>query len=151
MAVRTITGAKYNAHTEPLFKKLGILPLNNLIVLHRVEFMYSYMNRDLPTALLGSWPTVQERRQEENEEIIFPHRNLRNDRDLYLPRIVSTVVEKLPLLTLPKAWNELCTTLKQCETKAIFKTKNKYNFLDNLSDTITCNRLFCPSCALPVN
>jgi hypothetical protein len=149
MAIRTITGAKFNAHSEPLFKKLNILPLPQLIILQRTEFMYNYVHHELPAALSASWPTVQERRDTENENLVVPNRTLRNDNTLYEPLILSKIAEKLPFFALPKAWNEVCTSLKQCESKIIFKTKSKYFFLEQLSASVNCNRLFCPSCALP--
>ena len=38
-AIRIISGAKYNAHTEPLFKKLEILPLPDLITFSKIQFI----------------------------------------------------------------------------------------------------------------
>jgi hypothetical protein len=148
MAIRAISGAKFNAHTEPLFKSLNILPLTKLLTLHQAEFMYSYVSNSMPVALAGSWPTVQERRQQEDREENHM-RTLRNDNDLYIPLCSSSLAEKLPLITLPKVWNDLCISLKQCESKIIFKTKTKFFLLDQLTAIASCNRLFCPSCALP--
>ena len=41
-AVRIISGAKYNAHTEPLFKNLQILPLPDLISFLKLQFMQQF-------------------------------------------------------------------------------------------------------------
>jgi len=38
-AIRIITDSKYNAHTEPLFKKLEILPFPDLISFFKLQFM----------------------------------------------------------------------------------------------------------------
>ena len=39
--VRLISGAKYNAHTEPLFHSINILPLHDLITSQKLLFMHS--------------------------------------------------------------------------------------------------------------
>ena len=41
-AVRLITGSAYNAHTEPLFKKLKILPLPDLITFSKIQFIQPF-------------------------------------------------------------------------------------------------------------
>jgi hypothetical protein len=38
-AVRIVTLSPYNSHTEPLFKKLNILPLKQLIMYFKIQFM----------------------------------------------------------------------------------------------------------------
>ena len=49
-AVRIISGAKYNAHTEPLFKNLQILPLPDLISFSKLQFMQRFSQKFLPTS-----------------------------------------------------------------------------------------------------
>jgi len=39
--IRTIYQSKYNAHTEPLFGSLKILPLPDLVIQQRLNFMHS--------------------------------------------------------------------------------------------------------------
>ena len=46
--VRIITHSKYNAHTEPIFKKLSILKVSDLKVLHELKFCYQLENNNLP-------------------------------------------------------------------------------------------------------
>lgn len=145
MAIRVITSSKYNAHTEPLFKNLKILPLEKLILHLKLEFIYSFKNNLLPQSLAGTWQTVQERRHQEDD----PNpRQLRNDDDFYITRIYSTTAGRLPLFTLPKCWNELDPVLKTAGSKNIFKFKVKSHLLSQLSDNVTCNRLFCPTCSV---
>jgi hypothetical protein len=38
-AIRIVADAAYNAHTEPLFKKLNILPIKDLILFFKLQFM----------------------------------------------------------------------------------------------------------------
>lgn len=47
-AVRTIANSNYNAHTDPLFKKLNILKINDLCALHDLKFCYKFMNNLIP-------------------------------------------------------------------------------------------------------
>jgi len=42
-AIRVICLAKYRDHTNPLFKRLGILPLNELIRYSSLKFMHKYV------------------------------------------------------------------------------------------------------------
>jgi len=41
-AIRVITKSKYNAHTEPLFKKCSILPIDKLIYFFNIQIMQQY-------------------------------------------------------------------------------------------------------------
>ena len=47
-AIRLISLSKYNAHTEPIFKKLKILKLSHLCTLHELKFCYRLENQMLP-------------------------------------------------------------------------------------------------------
>ena len=42
MAIRIIAGLKYNAHTEPSFKSLKILPFPDLIEFFSLQFMQRF-------------------------------------------------------------------------------------------------------------
>ena len=47
-AVRIITAAKFNAHTEPIFKKLNILKIEDMVKLQELKFLYKLENGTLP-------------------------------------------------------------------------------------------------------
>ena len=47
-AVRIITNSKYNAHTEPLFKTLNLLKIDDIFRLNAIKFYYKYTKADLP-------------------------------------------------------------------------------------------------------
>jgi hypothetical protein len=51
-ALRIISGAQYNAHTEPLFKMQNILPINDLILFFKLEFMQQYVKVSYHSLLL---------------------------------------------------------------------------------------------------
>jgi len=47
-AVRIIAGEKYNAHTEPIFKKFKILKVSDLCTLQELKFCFKLENSMLP-------------------------------------------------------------------------------------------------------
>ena len=47
-AVRTICKAKYNAHTDPLFKNQVLLKIQDIFTLQCTKFYYKYIKGDLP-------------------------------------------------------------------------------------------------------
>jgi hypothetical protein len=47
-AIRVVSHAKYRDHTNPLFKKLGILPLHDLIKYSALKFMHDFKHTCLP-------------------------------------------------------------------------------------------------------
>lgn len=47
--IRIISKSKYNSHSEPLFKKLNILKLEDMYKLNVLNFYYKYCNNMLPT------------------------------------------------------------------------------------------------------
>ena len=46
--ITLIMNQKYNAHTDPLFKKLNILKCKDIFELCQLEFYNKYMNHELP-------------------------------------------------------------------------------------------------------
>ena len=50
-AVRLIKCAKYNAHTEPLFKQLSLLRIDHLLKQQELKFYFKYRNNLLPVYL----------------------------------------------------------------------------------------------------
>jgi len=145
-AIRIISNSKYNAHTEPLFKKLAILPINSLITCTNLKFVHSCIFNHSPTALRNTWITAIEQRHITGRlDIVY---NLRNNDDLYIPpsRLVS--LQKFPLYNFPKIWNELQPDLRDIPSRISFKILLKKNLLAGLSDKPNCSRLFCPTCSL---
>ena len=60
-AIRQISHAKYNAHTEPLFKANQILPLPDLINFFKLQTMQRYSINHIPVSLQGMWQRSNER------------------------------------------------------------------------------------------
>lgn len=78
-AVRIKSNAKYNAHSEPLFKNLEILPFDKLTLYFNLQIMQKLHQGFLPSAFNNIW-TINELNREDNF-----HMNLRNDQNLYIP------------------------------------------------------------------
>ena len=47
--MRIITCSKYNAHSEPLFKELNLLKLEDIRKLQELKFYYKLVHRQLPS------------------------------------------------------------------------------------------------------
>ena len=47
-ALRTIENSKYNAHTDPILKRLKLLKVNDLYNLSAIKFYHKYANNKLP-------------------------------------------------------------------------------------------------------
>jgi hypothetical protein len=75
-AIRIITNSSYNAHTAPLFAKLNILPLDEVIIQAKLSFMHSVYYEYAPSSFTGTWQTQAQ---------CNPDLNLRNATDFYTP------------------------------------------------------------------
>jgi hypothetical protein len=53
-AVRIIAGAKYNEHTDPLFKRLKILKLNDIYEVKISKYMFEFNKCTLPSPLINT-------------------------------------------------------------------------------------------------
>ena len=145
MAIRIVSGLKYNAHTEPTFKKMGILPLPSLVDFFVIQFMQRYIQGFLPTTFDNTWITNAARRGQGGEFAV-----LRNDGDLYIPPARTAQTESHPLTNFPRTWVTMAgesADICFIRNKAEFDRKLKKNLLAKLSNVVICNRLlYCPSC-----
>jgi len=142
-AIRIISNQPYNAHTEPLFKSLSILPLPQLITQFNLKFIHSFQFNLIPSAFHGTWITTLENR---NNLANFNFFNLRNNDDLYTPPARTVFLSRFPLYSLPTLWNDLPPNLKEIPNPKAFSNLIKSHFLSQLSLVPTCNRLLCPAC-----
>jgi hypothetical protein len=143
MAIRILSNAKYNSHTEPLFKKQNILPFAQLCQFFKIQFMQQFTQNFLPTALNNMWITNNVRRL--NQAQI----TLRNSDRLHIPLARSNFTSKHPLTTFPQLWEEFPDEgIKFIRNKLEFNNKLKIYFLNCLKSTVNCGRLLCPDCHL---
>jgi hypothetical protein len=142
-AIRLITNSKYNAHTEPLFKQCKILPLPDLVNYFKIQFMHRFSQNFLPISFTDTWVRNNIRNIGDNEIL------LRNRNAIQRPfsRLCST--DHHPLTAFPKLWEDFPDIhIKFIRNKLEFDEKLKKYFLDELSATPNCGRLFCYSCSI---
>ena len=142
-AIRIITNAKYNDHTEPIFKSLCILPLDKLIYFFNLQIMQRFKQGFLPSSFNNTWITNDFRR-DNNFEI-----TLRHDNDFSIPFARLASSDKRPLVNLPKLWQNFTEeSIKIFRNRIEFNAKLRSHLLNQLSSTPNCMRLLCPVCHL---
>ena len=134
--VRIINKCKYNAHTEPLFFKSQILPLDDLILQQKLILMHSCAHNYSPV----NFPDFSLNRETNTHRF-----NLRNYNDFYVPRTSSSFIQKMPLVDFPSSWNALDQSFKDISSKGAFKKQIKLSLLDKYA-TFRCSNLVCFSC-----
>jgi hypothetical protein len=176
-AIRIISGEKYNAHTEHLFKKHEILKLPDLIDFCKIKLSYQITKCKSPSLLQHVWLTNRQRRvinlgaqdlnqvqaQVQGQDPVQVHahnhqldqehnqdqnRRLRNEDDLYEPYARLDFTARLPYFSFPKLWNPLPIDCKTSLSLKILCNKLKSMYLENYLNISRCNRLFCPVCRL---
>ena len=55
--MRIITLNAYNSHTEPLFKNLKLLKIEDMLKLQELKFYFKYIHKQLPSYLLN-WQII---------------------------------------------------------------------------------------------
>jgi hypothetical protein len=109
-AIRIISGVKYNAHTEHLFKKLEILKFFDLVTLCKNKLSFQIIHYKSPLLLQNVWLSNRQLRianlgaldQDQDEE-----RRLRNEDNLHEPYARLDQTSRLPYFSYPKLWNSL--------------------------------------------
>jgi hypothetical protein len=100
------------AHTKPLFTLSKILPLEQLIVQAKLQFMHSIEYGYGQQSFLLLWQKNFQRN---------PNANLRNADDFYIPTARVDSFKRIPMYSLPLEWNNLPIEIKAQFNKAIFK------------------------------
>ena len=104
-ALRAITSSKYNAHTDPLFKQLNILKINDIYKLSALKFYYKYSKAQLPRSFHGMFNPVSQSHTYQTRNCNVPRHP-----------IPKSVTSKLTIrFTIP----ELLTHMPSCITEKI--------------------------------
>jgi hypothetical protein len=106
------TQVAYNAHTNPLFLQNKILPFDKLILQSKLLFMHSVDYNYAPQSFNGIWVKNNTRDMDHD---------LRNRDEYSVPFIRIEQFRKNPIVSLPKAWNELCDELRFQHNRTTFK------------------------------
>jgi len=142
IAIRLITNTRYNAHSTPLFKTEGILPLNLLIQFNKANFMQGIVQNKAPIIFNDTWMTNMQHRQLLNTY----DRELRNDSELFIPFSRTNQLSRFPIISLPTIWNSLPSNVTIVRNTREFKNVSFEHFMEKIPDNFSCTRLFCPAC-----
>ena len=102
-AVRIITCSKFNAHTDPLFKHMGLLKVEDIFMIAKIKFYFKYLNKVLPTNL-QNLPLLLNMN-------IHPH-NTRQSGNLFMHRYDHFFAKQSLRFDLPKTINELPSNIR---------------------------------------
>jgi hypothetical protein len=122
-AIRIISNASYNAHTDPLFYANQILPLDKIIIYCKVMFMHSVVYNYNLESFSNIWHTNNHRGM---------GIDLRNANDYTLPTVHRELFRKIPLYSLPLEWNNL-GDLKFYQNRTTFKIALLYDLFESLN------------------
>ena len=144
-AVRIISSSSYNAHTEPIFKNLNILPLPKLTLFFKLQFFQQFKTGFFPSGLRNMWSTAYEL----NPDRLY---HLRNDDDICTPISRLVHFNNFPLYSIPQVWSEFKEEeIKIQQNKILFSSLLKKHLLNQLDENLKCSHLLCPHCHLNLN
>ena len=130
-AIRIVAGMSYNSHTEPLFKKLQVLPLPDLITYTKIQFMQRFKQGFLPSSFDDTWVSNAIRNIGENDI------QLRNHNQLQPIHSNLSNLDLFPLFNFPKIWQDFPDE----QIKILRKTSEFDSKLKNLILMICLTRL----------
>ena len=94
-AVRVMSGSRYNAHTDPLFKKLHLVKLSDLFTVNVYEIYYKLRHVSLPTYVANMFKDFLRNHEHEARQALIldePNVNTSNGENCIrylLPRIIN--------------------------------------------------------------
>ena len=101
-AMRIITLAPYNAHSEPLFKSLNILTISDIFTLFQLKFYHKLINNEFPSYFTNM-------QLEQNQNI---HRyNTRSNMNIHLPNVNHSFAKRCIRYSLPIILNNSPTNI----------------------------------------
>ena len=136
-AIRIVSNAGYNSHTEPLFRSNSVLKLCDLHQYESLMFMYDYKAHRLPLSFDGTFPLNRDVNHE---------RITRRSEQFYVPRFYSEYARTLPLFNLPLVWNRWADTVSVNTTRSQFKFAIKRIILKRYSVHVKCENSHCRDC-----
>ena len=137
-AVRVINNARYNSHTDPLFKASGILKLNDLYEYQCLMFMFDYIACKLPISFSGIFKYNRDN----------PDSRLTRQSDMFhIARCPLKFAQNLPLYTLPEIWNKQARSFTDINlSRSRFKYQTKNKFLASYESHVRCINIRCLDC-----
>ena len=90
-----MSGSRYNAHTDPLFKKLHLVKLSDIFTLNVYKIYYKLRHVSLPTYVANMFKDFSRNHEHETRQALIldePHVNTSNGENCIrylLPRIIN--------------------------------------------------------------
>ncbi len=117
-SIINVFNTRYNAHTDPLFKKLGTLQLFDQFTFNRAVHMHKYRYERLPISFQNKYSFKSE----------SGNARLRNeDGNFNIPSHCKTLL--IPHIESAKAWNQVPYHIKNITSEKILKTYLKEFFI----------------------
>ena len=135
--IRNVANVGHRSHTDPLFKKLEILKLDDLYTLNLQCFMQKIDNEEVPDSFIGMFKRLTAL-------------GIRVDRhtplDYGIDHPKNNFLSKFPTAKLPQAWNLLPLNTQALMKKEEFQNEIKFSMLSAYHTRINCNEITCPDC-----
>ena len=96
--VRNVANKDYTSHTDPIFKNLKLLKLDDLFRYNCKIFMYKFSHGLQPISF---------------EKMFIPLQSFNRNGKYHIQEISSTSLDKFPTVFLPKIWNENSKEFRQ--------------------------------------
>jgi hypothetical protein len=132
-AVRNITNSKFNAHSEPLLKKLQILKLNDMLNRKILNFYFMLQHRSVPDYFLD---TFQLHRQQDR------HDHHTRTQNFICHRIYHSFACNSLRYRLPKLLNSISSSILEkvdTHSQKRFSFYIKMHFIQQYQDSCTVN------------
>ena len=110
-AIRAITGAKYNESASQLFKTIGVLKLSDMLQVSMLQYMYRFVNDDLPAPLLETFVYHRD---------VHTHAT-RHQNDPKPPKANSDLLARSFICKAPIIWMNLDQSIRNANSKSTFK------------------------------
>ena len=110
-ALRIICNSKYNAHTEPLFKKLNLLKLSDIFKTRQARFYYRYINNEVPVYFQDIFSTNADFHSHDtrsaNEIRLTRTKTIHSDRGIriMIPKTIAQLPENVTAKFLTHSYN----------------------------------------------
>ena len=136
--IRNVCLAKYNSHTQPLFKKLSILNFNDKITFLRSGFMNMYRNKQLPETFIDIFTNITCTDQLQTRHNDYNYVNI---------PAVKRSLEHFPFKCMIRTWNSLSIDVKSTADKIEFENILKQELLFKYDSDLQCDNITCFSCS----
>ena len=134
--VRSVAGRDIRSHTDPLYKKLGILKFNDLIYYNQVTFMHKLYLDKQPSSFTDFLKKPGNFNNNENRrKFCYSTDKLKN-----------YTVGRFPTAVLPRLWNSVDTETKSIKSHKSFKKSIYESILNKYTATVKCKSRTCPDC-----